>query len=365
MEKPQLINFIAKVMENSGFKVYKNFKTSQNIIDIYAVLPTTFGDFGVVVECNNYDKDFPVSIETLKHMEKVGEAIKASKVVVVTSSYFTEQAMNYALKKNIKLVDRSDLLGLAKKYQDDNFILDREDFHDMGYYGDLVPISIESSNKGEDEEESEYDDYYVDDREFDNYLDDYDDYYGYDNEYGYDYDNYVENQRKSHPAIYQNSLYRKSYKSGEDEGIFSFIKSRLDDYMGLSDNQHDISQNYPVNSLHRSSSNVPAPVIRQSSLVSARNSFLTGTTLDLIKPYLGNPIILIILVVLVTWLVSFIGGSILKANHVIISSLQIVISLVLSYGFSYFFGDKSETFIIRGTVVFFISLILLIILILL
>ena len=26
MEKPQLINFIAKVMEDSGFKVYKNFK---------------------------------------------------------------------------------------------------------------------------------------------------------------------------------------------------------------------------------------------------------------------------------------------------------------------------------------------------
>ena len=38
LEKPQLINFIAKVMEDSGFRVYKNFKTSQRVIDIYAVL---------------------------------------------------------------------------------------------------------------------------------------------------------------------------------------------------------------------------------------------------------------------------------------------------------------------------------------
>ena len=44
LEKPQLINFIAKVMEESGFKVYKNFKTSQRVIDIYAILPTTLGD---------------------------------------------------------------------------------------------------------------------------------------------------------------------------------------------------------------------------------------------------------------------------------------------------------------------------------
>ena len=53
LEKPKLINFIAKVLEDSGFKVYKNFKTSQRVIDIYAVLPTTMGDYGVVMACNN------------------------------------------------------------------------------------------------------------------------------------------------------------------------------------------------------------------------------------------------------------------------------------------------------------------------
>ena len=83
LEKPQLINFIAKVMEDSGFKVYKNFKTSQKVIDIYAILPTTLGDFGVVVACKNYDKDFEIGVDVLKEMEEVGESLKASKVTIV------------------------------------------------------------------------------------------------------------------------------------------------------------------------------------------------------------------------------------------------------------------------------------------
>ena len=107
-------------MEDSGFKVYKNFKTSQKVIYIYAVLPTTIGDFGVVMACNNYDKEFEVGIDILREMEDVAESLKASKVAIVTSAYFNNQATNYALRKNIKLVDRDNLVELAKKYQDNS-----------------------------------------------------------------------------------------------------------------------------------------------------------------------------------------------------------------------------------------------------
>ena len=68
MEKLQLVNFISKVMEESGFKVYKDFKTSQKVIDIYGVLPSVMGDFSVVVACNNYDKQWEVVIDILKEM---------------------------------------------------------------------------------------------------------------------------------------------------------------------------------------------------------------------------------------------------------------------------------------------------------
>ena len=56
-------------MEDSGFKVYKNFKTSQRVIDIYAILPKKIGDFGVVVECKKYDKNFSFVIYTFSPNE--------------------------------------------------------------------------------------------------------------------------------------------------------------------------------------------------------------------------------------------------------------------------------------------------------
>ena len=143
LEKPQLINFIAKVLEDSGFKVYKNFKTSQRVIDIYAVLPTTMGDFGVVMACNNYDKEFEVGIDLLKEMEDAAKSLKASKVAVVSSAYFDNQATNYALRKNIKLVDRDKLTELAKTYQDNSqqTTLDSNDFSagDVSYVEDEYP----------------------------------------------------------------------------------------------------------------------------------------------------------------------------------------------------------------------------------
>ena len=116
MEKPQLVNFIAKVLEDSGFKVYKNFKTSQQVVDIYAILQTSMGDFGLVVACKNYDKDWEVGIDVLKEMEVIGKKLKASKVAVVTSSSFSSQARRYAQERKIKLIDRNNLVTLAKKY---------------------------------------------------------------------------------------------------------------------------------------------------------------------------------------------------------------------------------------------------------
>lgn len=116
LEKSRLISFVAKVMEESGFKVYKNFETSRHIIDIYGVLPTILGDMGVVVACKNYDEKWDVGIDIVKEMEMIGKLLKASKIVVVTTSYFTDNAANYAGKRNIKLIDKDGILSMAKKF---------------------------------------------------------------------------------------------------------------------------------------------------------------------------------------------------------------------------------------------------------
>ncbi|MBR0270834.1 MAG: restriction endonuclease [Methanobrevibacter sp.] len=300
MEKPQLINFIAKVMEDSGFKVYKNFKTSQKVIDIYAVLPTTIGDFGVVMACNNYDKEFEVGIDLLREMEDVAESLKASKVAVVTSAYFNNQATNYALRKNIKLVDRDNLVELAKKYQDNS----QQTTLDSDYSSGEVSYI-----------EEEYPEYTYDASDME----------------------YIMRRRDENPVVYKNTLYPQV----EEYNNFSnnFLTSIL--------NRRKRNQNnglYPANLYDYGYSSGPS-------------------WFDRLQPILSNAFVTIALVVIVSYLLSFIFGNLLKIDYGISGLIEMIVALALSYGLTFIFADRSRFFITRGTVIFFISLIILIILI--
>lgn len=297
MEKPQLINFIAKVMEDSGFKVYKNFKTSQKVIDIYAVLPTTIGDFGVVVACKNYDKDFEIGVDVLKEMEDVQQSIKASKVTIVSSSYFSNQAKNYALRKNIKLVDRDNLIELAKRYQDrtSQTTLDNTPY-DGGASAYL------------DEEYAGYEEYDASDME------------------------YIMQRRDAYPNVYKSSLYRQS-----DEPRSNSILSIL-------------NRNKP--SIRSSQTNL------YNYSTPGRNSNLNSLLFKLIN----NPIVLVILVVAISYALAFLFGNVLGMDAGFCGLIEMVVALLLSYGLS-LYTERNSDFVIKGTFVFFISLIILIILI--
>ena len=292
-----MINFIAKVLEDSGFKVYKNFKTSQRVIDIYAVIPTTIGDFSVVMACNNYDKGLKVGINILKEMEDAAISLKVAKVAIVTSSYFDNQATNYALRKNIKLVDRDNLLELAKKYQNNSqqTTLDSNDYStgDVKYVEDEYP------------------------------------------EYAYDASdmNYMMNRRDSNPGIYKNTLYPQveEYNSSSSRfSIFNIINKR-----------NKNKELYPSDLY-----NYPKPSL-----------------FDRLQPFLSNPFITVFLVVVISYLLSYFSGNILKIDYGISGLIEMVVALILSYGLTFVFVDRSRLFVTRGTVIFFISLIILIILV--
>lgn len=289
-------------MEDSGFKVYKNFKTSQKVIDIYAVLPTTIGDFGVVVACKNYDKDFRIGVDVLKEMEDVQQTLKASKVTIVSSSYFSEQAKNYALRKNIKLVDRDNLLELAKRYQDRT---SQTTLDNTPYDGGASSYI-----------EEEYPEYNYDASDME----------------------YIMQRRDANPGVYKNTLYRQidEYQPRGFSSILNRVPSRQQGGYGLSRSQTTL-YNYD-----------------------SRGSAF-GTDSFIFK-LVSNPIILIILVVAVSYLLSFIAGNILKMDAGISGLIEMIVALLLSYGLS-LYTDRNRDFIVKGTFIFFISLIILIILI--
>ena len=285
-------------MEDSGFKVYKNFKTSQKVIDIYAILPTTIGDFGVVVACKNYDKDFEIGVDVLKEMEDVQQSIKASKVTIVSSSYFSNQAKNYALRKNIKLVDRDNLLELAKRYQDRT---SQTTLDNTPYDGGASAYI-----------EEEYPDYEYD---------------AYDMEY-------IMQRRDANPNVYKSSLYRQI-----DEPRSNVVSSLLNRGRSATRGISSTTQSNLYNYNSRNSSYEP-----------------------IIFKLINNPIVLIILVVVISYALAFIFGNLLGVSSGITGLIEMVVALLLSYGLS-FYTERNTDFVIKGTFVFFISLIILIILI--
>ncbi|MDI6723791.1 MAG: restriction endonuclease [Methanobacterium sp.] len=138
MEKNRLVDFVAKIMEKSGFKVQKYYKTTKYVVDIYGVLPTVLGDIGIVVACKNYEERWKVGLDVIKEMEMVAKTLNASKVVIITTSTFSDNAVGYAQGRNVELIDKDELMRIAKS---------------------LSNKKIESYEDAELEEEDEDDDY--------------------------------------------------------------------------------------------------------------------------------------------------------------------------------------------------------------
>ncbi|WP_461462792.1 restriction endonuclease [Methanobrevibacter sp.] len=340
MEKPQLVNFIAKVMEDSGFKVYKDFKTSKTVVDIYAILPSQVGDFGVVVACKNYDKQWEVGIDILKEMEMAQRSLQASKVTVVTTSTFSPQAINYASRKNIKLVDRDKLIVLAKKYAQNNKLKDNQNEDDDDYY---YTDSYEDSYY-----ENEYLSTFSSYPEYDGYVDSYDDAYYEDLAMSsYNPDNlysssYVNNTRAD--------LHRSPMAQVQEDkpSRFSFLKR------SKSNNQNNIQRRPPMPQRQLGSPNL------------AYNNNLSNPRYETPKPsfdygkIFSNPLVLILLVVMISYLIAYVLGVLAGVKSGIIGLVEMFVSLILSYGLVYVFEKDGATVLIKGTIVFFISLIVLI-----
>ncbi len=321
MEKPQLVNFIAKIMEDSGFKVYKNFKTTKQIVDIYAVLPTSMGDFGAVVACKNYEKEFEVGTDILKEMEEVSDILKASKITVVTSSSFSPQAIKYAERNNIKLVDRDKLITLAQKY----------------------------SNKGHEKNNAQFEEQL------------------YNNPVSYD------NGEPLTATDYENETietYRDVPLSSEDEAsVNEFLQN--DNY----GRKEDINPKYSLfkgNSNKSSSSTTSSlfggrkPTTRSFSLNNRNKTKNQGpSTIEKLRPLWSNTIFLIIVVVLLSYIISYGLISLTSIPNGIAGVVELLVALALSYGLVLFVDKDGAQILVKGTAIFFVSLIILMILVIL
>ena len=374
MEKPQLVNFIAKVLEDSGFKVYKNFKTSQQVVDIYAILQTSMGDFGLVVACKNYDKDWEVGIDVLKEMEVIGKKLRASKVAVVTSSGFSSQAKRYAEERKIKLIDRNNLVTLAKKYSNKNKETKSRLDRGASRLTDIDSDSFYNRDVNRDyiDNTSNYNRDYDDDRSYNRLQGAYEGYEEFSEDMEY-YEDEVGGLELSHYSEYDDDLYRAEFlnKTPRDNysGPASTLFANRQQQAPKRRRAPSLSGNRRVGSLSQRS-NRPA---NNHSFFSSSDNALSNFSGhvpqkprkpwgEIIKPILSNPIASVAVVVIISYLMGFILGKIVKVPTGYLGIAELVIALILSYGIV-LYSDKEADVLVKGSIVFFISLVIIMILI--
>ncbi|MGL6299088.1 MAG: restriction endonuclease [Methanobacteriaceae archaeon] len=328
MEKTQLVNFMAKVMEESGFKVYKNFKTPTAVVDIYAVMSTVMGEFSTVVSCKNYEKQWEVGIDSIKEIEMIGRSLKASKVTLVTTSKFSSQSRNYAAKKNIKLVDRENLITLAKKFSkrgaslangsgridsgDDDVSAESDNFDNITRTNDSEGISNNFNVSQEP-----YPKYNFGNGQNTSYAD-YDDGYTH-------YDDYGSSQPSS-PSRSPASKLGSNSHSNVSNSSFGFGRG------------HVLDKTAP-----KKEKTPMGPII---------------------KKILSNTIVIILIVVAISYLISLALGYGAGIGKGVRGIVQMATAALLSYSIAFITNDGETNILFKGTIVFFVSLIALIILVL-
>lgn len=128
MENPKSIHklpprkfeeLVAEMLTRNGFSVTLTPETRDGGKDIYAVNKTSLGNHLFLVECKRYAPERPVDISLVRALYGVVEAEKANAGVLVTTSYFTKDAMNFrdTIQNRMSFKDYESLVEWIRSFQ--------------------------------------------------------------------------------------------------------------------------------------------------------------------------------------------------------------------------------------------------------
>lgn len=115
MDPKDFQTFVANLVSQMGLRAELQKFSGDGGIDVKATLETDLGKTVYGIQVKRYDK--PVSVEPLRELVGVMSDFGATNGVFVTTSHFTAPAEEYALRKNVAMIDGGKLVDLMKKYQ--------------------------------------------------------------------------------------------------------------------------------------------------------------------------------------------------------------------------------------------------------
>ncbi|TCZ81090.1 restriction endonuclease [Paenibacillus albiflavus] len=110
---------VAEIFHKKGFSVSLTPRTRDGGKDIYAVQHGMFGPQLLVIECKRYSSTNKVGVELVRGIYGVKMAERATAAMLVTTSYFSKDAIDFAspLKYELSLKDFIDLKTWLKDYR--------------------------------------------------------------------------------------------------------------------------------------------------------------------------------------------------------------------------------------------------------
>lgn len=118
LEPRKFEELVARIWRDAGYEVRVTPKTHDGGKDIYALMHSTVGDLLYVIECKRYDRERPVGIEIVRGLYGVTQAEKATMGVLVTTSHFSRDALEFqrAVQYQLSLRDYAVLRDWLKAY---------------------------------------------------------------------------------------------------------------------------------------------------------------------------------------------------------------------------------------------------------
>jgi hypothetical protein len=110
---------VAELWKDKGYEVMLTQRTRDGGKDIYAVHKDSFGSLLYVIECKRYASSNKVGVEAVRGLYGVKMAERASMGILVTTSSFTRDALEFAnpLKYELSLKDYEDLMSWILEYK--------------------------------------------------------------------------------------------------------------------------------------------------------------------------------------------------------------------------------------------------------
>jgi hypothetical protein len=110
---------VAEIFHKKGFSVTLTPRTRDGGKDIYALQHGIFGSQLLIIECKRYSSTNKVGVELVRGIYGVKMAERATAAMLITTSYFTKAAIDFAspLKYELSLKDFNDLKNWLNDYQ--------------------------------------------------------------------------------------------------------------------------------------------------------------------------------------------------------------------------------------------------------